>query len=158
MSAHPIAAVLAGTPHRPPMLLLDRIEALEPGHQGTALKAVTANEPQCAGAATGTFAPTLLVDALGQLAIAVLGGAGAAHAVWYLGAVEDMQFGAPAEAGDVLRLAARVQRSFRGSSRVHVSAEVDGRLVAEGHMVLSTGAHAAPGVTAVAGSRGRGGR
>jgi 3-hydroxyacyl-[acyl-carrier-protein] dehydratase len=138
--AHPIHAVLAGTPHRPPMLLLDRLETLEPGRRGTARKAVTAAEPYCASAEPGDCAPTLLVDALGQLAIAVLGGTqAAAHAVWYLGSVEDMQFGAPARAGDVLQLEALVQRSFRGSSRVLVSARVEGRLVAQGHMVLSTG-------------------
>ncbi len=140
MNAHPMAAVLAGTPHRPPMLLLDRLETLERGRRGTARKAVTAGELQCASAEAGEFAPTLLVDALGQLAIVVLGGAeAAAHAVWYLGAIEDMRFEAPAQAGDVLRLEAVVQRSFRGSSRVQVSARVEERLVAQGHMVLSTG-------------------
>ena len=139
MSAHPIAAVLAGTPHRHPMLLLDAIESLEPGSRGTARKAVTAGEH--GGAALSGFAPTLLVDALGQLAIAVLQAAGGSeHVVWYLGSIEGMEFGAPARAGDVVRMQAAVQRSFRGSTRVSVVAHVAERRIARGFMVLSTGA------------------
>jgi 3-hydroxyacyl-[acyl-carrier-protein] dehydratase len=139
VSAHPIAAVLAGTPHRHPMLLLDAIDSLQPGCRGTARKAVTSGEH--AGVGAQGFAPTLLVDALGQLAIAVLrAGGGGAHDVWYLGSIEEMAFGAPARAGDVIRMEASVQRSFRGSTRVSVLARVDGLPIAQGFMVLSTGA------------------
>lgn len=135
MSAHPTAAVRAGTPHRYPMLLLDAIDSLAAG-RGRARKAVSAGEHGGALA----FAPTLLVDALGQLAIAVLrAGGGGVHDVWYLGSIEDMRLGTPARAGDVVHMEAVVQRSFRGSARVRVRADVDARTVAEGVMVLSTG-------------------
>ena len=139
MSVHPIAAVLAGTPHRHPMLLLDAIESMEPGRRGRARKAVTTGPHGTAGGPA--FASTLLVDALGQLAIAVLrvGGAGV-HEVWYLGSIEGMEFGAPARPGDVIHLEAAVQRSFRGSARVSVLARVDDLPIAQGFMVLSTGA------------------
>lgn len=141
MSGHPIAAVLAGTPHRHPMLLVDRILSMDPGRRATALKAVSAGELQQAGDGEAGLAPTLLVDALGQLAIAVLRAAGSgAEEVWYLGSVDGMEFDAPARAGDVLLLEADVQRTFRGSSRVGVRAQVDERTVARGFMVLSTGA------------------
>jgi len=141
MSGHPIAAVLAGTPHRHPMLLVDRIEAVDPGRSGTAIKAVSAGEAQREDASADGLSPTLLVDALGQLAIVVLAAAGGNEkGVWYLGAVEQMEFGEPARAGDVVRMEAAVRRTFRGSSRVSVSARVDGRPVAQGFMVLSTGA------------------
>lgn len=131
---------MAGTPHRHPMLLLDRIESLEPGRRGTAFKAVTAGEVQSEGAPEEGLAPTLLVDALGQLAIVVLDSAGAARSVWYLGSVEAMEFPEPTRPGDVVRMEAVVQRTFRGSSRVNVSARVGDRDVARGVMVLSTGA------------------
>jgi len=141
VTVHPIAAVLAGTPHRHPMLLLDRIESLEPGRRGAAVKAVTADEVQSEAAPEGGLAPTLLVDALGQLAIVVLDAAGgAARSVWYLGSVEAMEFPESTRPGDVVRMEAVVQRTFRGSSRVRVRARVGDREVARGVMVLSTGA------------------
>src|SRR4029078_6818157 len=75
MSAgHPLAPILAATPPRHPMLLLDRLESVVPGQHAWALKAVSANEMHfvAAGPAAVGMPPTLLVDALGQLAIVVL--------------------------------------------------------------------------------------
>lgn len=124
------------------MLLVDRLEASTQPRRGTAWKAVSAGETHGdGGVGASGLSPALLVDALGQLAIVVLSAeAGHAQPVFYLGSIEAMEFGAPAQAGDRVRLEADVERTFRGSSRVRVKAQVGERLVARGLMVLASGA------------------
>jgi 3-hydroxyacyl-[acyl-carrier-protein] dehydratase len=144
MSAgHPLAAVMAATPHRHPMLLIDRLGAVVPGRHGSALKAVSANEMHFA--ADGTSAgmpPTLVVDALGQLAIVVLApaaadGGGAPPPVYYLAHIEAMEFGRPPRPGDLLHMEATVRRTLGRTSRVEVRGKVGGRPVAEGTLILA---------------------
>jgi 3-hydroxyacyl-[acyl-carrier-protein] dehydratase len=142
VTRHPSAEVTAGTPHRHPLLLLDRLERVDPGRSGTAVKAVSANEVPVGAAdgGAGTGLPrSLVVDALGQLAIAVLARAGeaAVPSVYYLAAIERMELARPPRAGDLLHLAAAVEKTWGRTSRVHVRGEVDGRPVAEGTMVLA---------------------
>jgi 3-hydroxyacyl-[acyl-carrier-protein] dehydratase len=142
---HPLEPILAATPHRHPMLLIDRLEALVPGRSGSALKAVSANEMHfaAAGAAAAGMPPTLLVDALGQLAIVVLAPAAsegvpaAPPPVYYLADIEGMEFDRPPRPGDVLRMEATVGRTWGRTSRVQVRGEVDGRRVAAGTMILA---------------------
>jgi 3-hydroxyacyl-[acyl-carrier-protein] dehydratase len=141
MSRHASDA-LSATPHRHPMRLVDRLEAVIPGRQGTAWKAISAGEIHGDGElGLDGLSPALLVDALGQLAIVVLAGdPPEAHAVFYLASIEAMEFAAPAEPGDLVCLEASVLRTFRGTSRVKVSARVGPRSIAAGIIVLSTGA------------------
>lgn len=147
MSAgHPLAPILAATPHRHPMLLIDRLEAVVPGRHGSALKAVSANEMHfvAAGPAAG-MPPTLLVDALGQLAIVVLappaseGGPATPPPVYYLADIEGMEFDRPPQPGDLLRMEATVRKTWGGTSRVQVRGEVAGRRVAAGTLILARG-------------------
>jgi 3-hydroxyacyl-[acyl-carrier-protein] dehydratase len=142
MNGHPITAVMAGTPHRYPMLLVDRLQSLTPGRQGQAVKAISANEAHAEAADESCGLPfSLVVDALGQLAIVVLSAGSQEQAArWYLGAIDSMEFGRPLWPGDLVRMEALVQRSFRGTSRVSVRASVGEESVAGGVMVLSTGA------------------
>lgn len=140
MTAHPSAAVLAGTPHRHPLLLLDRLESVEPGRRGAALKAVSAGEVPVGAAGEGPgLTRSLVVDALGQLAIVVLDRAAgdAAPAVYYLAGIERMELDRPPGPGDLLRLSAQVERTWGSISRVQVRGDVEGRRVAEGTMVLA---------------------
>ena len=130
-------------PHRPPMLLIDRIDELVPDVRGVATKQVTE-----------TLANTLVIDALGQIGIAVLrasvtpNGAGSPgslaigrddrSAVWYLASLEDIETGRPASPGETLRLEASVQRIFKTTARLVLRASVpNGRDVVKGTMVLS---------------------
>lgn len=124
-------------PHRPPMLLLDRIDELLRGVHGSATKMVT--EP---------LANTLVIDALGQIAIAVLSTEGASEAaVWYLASVEDLELGEPARAGETLRLEASVARIWKTTARMTIRASVPrGHDVVKGTMVLSNN-HAEPATT-----------
>jgi 3-hydroxyacyl-[acyl-carrier-protein] dehydratase len=142
VTAHPSEALRAGTPHRHPLLLLDRLERVEPGRSGTAVKAVSANEVPIGAAdgGAGSGLPrSLVVDALGQLAIVVLAqaGEGARPSVYYLAGIEGMELDRPPRPGDLLRLTAAVEKTWGRTSRVRVRGEVDGRPVAEGTMVLA---------------------
>ena len=147
MTRHPSAEVTAGIPHRHPLLLLDRVERVDPGRSGTAVKAVSANEVPVGAADGGAGLPrSLVVDALGQLAIVVLAraGEGATPSVYYLAGIERMELERPPRAGDLLRLEASVEKTWGRTSRVHVRGEVDGRPVAEGTMVLARRAASRP--------------
>lgn len=120
--------MLAIVPHRAPMLLLDRIDELVRGAHGRATKLLT--EP---------LAGTLVIDALGQVAIAVLSNQDDAEpAVWYLASIEDIQLGAPARTGETLRLEASVERIWKTTARIQLRAFVpNGHDVVKGTMVLS---------------------
>jgi 3-hydroxyacyl-[acyl-carrier-protein] dehydratase len=145
MSRHPSES-LDAIPHRHPMRLVDRLEALIPGRQGTAWKVISAGEAHGDGdLGLDGLSPALLVDALGQLAILILADdPPGACTVFYLASIEAMEFGAPAEPGDLVCMEANVLRSFRGTTRVSVSARVGSRFIAKGTMVLSTGAGGRP--------------
>jgi 3-hydroxyacyl-[acyl-carrier-protein] dehydratase len=137
---HPSAEAAASTPHRHPLLLLDRLERVDPGRSGAAVKAVSANEVPVGAVEGGPGLPrSLVVDALGQLAIVVLARAveGAPPAVYYLAGIERMELDRPPRAGDLLRMEAAVEKTWGRTSRVHVRGEVEGRAVAEGTMVLA---------------------
>lgn len=128
MNAMTYDEMLAVVPHRAPMLLLDRIDELVRGARGRATKLVT--EP---------LANTLVIDALGQVAIAVLSEEGATEpAVWYLASIEDIELGAPVRAGETLRLDATVERIWKTTARIALRAFVPHqRDVVKGTMVLS---------------------
>lgn len=141
---HPQISVRSSVPHRHPMLLIDRVSPAAQASRGGAVKAITVDESHREAAFTHDehgLPGSLLVDALGQLAIQVLAGnKPAGPSVWYLAAIGDMEFGRSALPGDVLEMEASIQRSWQGTSRVGVRAHVRGETLAAGTMVLSTGA------------------
>lgn len=60
-------------PHRPPMLMLDRVTALEPGRRAEGCKLVTGNEYGLSSRRHGfVFPSTLVLEALVQLATVAL--------------------------------------------------------------------------------------
>ena len=79
-----IRRVMAALPHRYPMLLVDRVESLDPEKGIVAIKAVTINEPFFQGHFPGRpiMPGVLIVEALAQaagvLAVEALGLAGPA--------------------------------------------------------------------------------
>src|SRR2546430_11977599 len=97
-----IKRVMAALPHRYPMLLVDRVESLDPDKGIVAIKAVTINEPFFQGHfPTRPIMPGLLIvealaQAAGVLAEGALGLAGAAKPVYFM-ANEGAKFRAPAE-------------------------------------------------------------
>ena len=104
-----IKRVMAALPHRYPMLLVDRVESLDPDKGIVAIKAVTINEPFFQGhfPARPIMPGVLIVEALAQaagvLAVEALGLAGSGKLVYFM-AIEGAKFRKPVEPGVLLRL------------------------------------------------------
>ncbi|MFL6766130.1 MAG: 3-hydroxyacyl-ACP dehydratase FabZ, partial [Sphingomicrobium sp.] len=104
-----IKRVMAALPHRYPMLLLDRVESIDPEKGIVAIKAVTINEPFFQGhfPARPIMPGVLIVEALAQaagvLAVEALGLAGTGKLVYFM-AIEGAKFRQPVEPGVLLRL------------------------------------------------------
>ena len=104
-----IKRVMAALPHRYPMLLVDRVESIEPDKGIVAIKAVTMNEGFFQGHFPGRpiMPGVLIVEALAQaagvLAVESLGLANSGKLVYFM-AIEGAKFRQPVEPGVLLRL------------------------------------------------------
>ena len=104
-----IRRVMAALPHRFPMLLVDRVDALSIDERIVATKAVTINEPFFAGHFPGRpiMSGVLIVEALAQtagvLAVESLGLSGSGKLVYFM-AIDGAKFRNPVEPGVLLRL------------------------------------------------------
>ncbi|WP_441012544.1 3-hydroxyacyl-ACP dehydratase FabZ family protein, partial [Escherichia coli] len=107
-------------PHRYPMLLVDRITALDPGERITVVKTVTHNEPWYAGLIPGrdlAYPASLLVESWGQAA-GLLASAAAPDArsqVMLFGSVSQAVFHRPVLPGDVVEHRITLSRSLGDS-------------------------------------------
>jgi 3-hydroxyacyl-[acyl-carrier-protein] dehydratase len=131
-----IQRVMAALPHRYPMLLVDRIESLDPEKGITAIKAVTINEPFFQGHFPGRpiMPGVLIVEALAQaagvLAVEALGLAGTGKLVYFM-AIEGAKFRQPVEPGVLLRLEVEFVQKRASVCKFAGRASVDGKLAAE---------------------------
>lgn len=104
-----VQRVMAALPHRYPMLLVDRVEAILPDRSIRAVKAVTINEGFFQGHFPGRpiMPGVLIVEALAQaagvLAVESLGLAGSGKLVYFM-AIEEAKFRKPVEPGCLLTL------------------------------------------------------
>ncbi len=131
-----IKRVMAALPHRYPMLLVDRIEALEPGVSAVGIKAVSVNEDFFNGHFPGRpiMPGVLIVEALAQtagvLAVHSLGLEGSGKLVYFM-AIEEAKFRAPVEPGCLLRLEVDIVQMRSKVCKFAGRASVDGKLAAE---------------------------
>jgi len=131
-----IRRVMAALPHRYPMLLVDRVESLDPDKGIVAIKAVTINEPFFQGHFPGRpiMPGVLIVEALAQaagvLAVEALGLAGSGKLVYFM-AIEGAKFRAPVEPGVLLKLEVEFVQKRASVCRFAGRASVDGKLAAE---------------------------
>ena len=131
-----IKRVMAALPHRYPMLLVDRVESLDPEKGITAIKAVTVNEPFFQGhfPARPIMPGVLIVEALAQaagvLAVEALGLAGSGKLVYFM-AIEGAKFRQPVEPGVLLKLEVEFDQKRATVCKFAGRASVDGKLVAE---------------------------
>ena len=104
-----IKRVMAALPHRYPMLLVDRVEALVPDRSITAIKAVSMNEEFFQGhfpgrpIMPGVLQVEALAQAAGVLAVESLGLAGSGKLVYFM-SIDGVKFRKPVEPGVLLRL------------------------------------------------------
>src|SRR5438046_7912031 len=131
-----IKRVMAALPHRYPMLLVDRIESLDPERGIVAIKAVTVNEGffQWHSPGRPIMPGVLIVEALAQaagvLAVEALGLAGSGKLVYFM-AIEGAKFRAPVEPGVLLRLDVEFVQKRATVCKFAGRASVEGQLVAE---------------------------
>src|SRR6476661_1915835 len=131
-----VRQVMAALPHRYPMLLVDRVESLDPDKGITAIKAVTINESFFQGHFPGRpiMPGVLIVEALAQaagvLAVESLGLAGSGKLVYFM-AIEGAKFRQPVEPGVLLRLEVEFIQKRSSVCKFAGRALVDGRLAAE---------------------------
>jgi 3-hydroxyacyl-[acyl-carrier-protein] dehydratase len=131
-----IKRVMAALPHRYPMLLVDRVESLDPDKGIVAIKAVTINEPFFQGhfPARPIMPGVLIVEALAQaagvLAVEALGLAGTGKLVYFM-AIEGAKFRAPVEPGVLLKLEVEFLQKRSSVCKFSGRASVDGKLAAE---------------------------
>ena len=125
-------------PHRYPMLLVDRVEAMEIGEWIRAYKNVTFNEELFQGHFPGTpiLPGVVIVEALAQ-ASGVLGfktvGQKPDDGLLYLFAgIDNARFKRRVVPGDKLLLESKIQARKRNIWKFDVKATVDGELVASG--------------------------
>ena len=131
-----IRQVMAALPHRYPMLLVDRVESLEPDTRIVAIKAVSINEPFFAGDFPGRriMPGVLIVEALAQaagvLAVQSLGLANSGKLVYFM-AIENAKFRTPVEPGCLLRLEVEFVQKRSSVCKFSGRAMVGDKLAAE---------------------------
>src|SRR5689334_21304568 len=131
-----IKRVMAALPHRYPMLLVDRVENIDPDRSIVAIKAVTINESFFQGHFPGRpiMPGVLIVEALAQaagvLAVEALGLAGSGKLVYFM-AIEGAKFRQPVEPGVLLRLEVEFVQRRATVCKFAGRAMVDGKLAAE---------------------------
>lgn len=122
-------------PHRYPLLLVDRIDLLEPGRRARGCKQVTGSEWQIIGTRDNTLSlampHTLIVEALAQLSAAVIADiepAGGSMIGYFMGC-EQVRFRGEAKPGDTIELMVELLRYRRGICRTRATARVDDSIV-----------------------------
>jgi 3-hydroxyacyl-[acyl-carrier-protein] dehydratase len=104
-----VKRVMAALPHRYPMLLVDRIESIDPDHKIVAIKAVSINEEFFQGhfpgrpIMPGVLQVEALAQAAGVLAVESLGLAGSGKLVYFM-SIDGVKFRKPVEPGVLLHL------------------------------------------------------
>lgn len=131
-----IRRVMEALPHRYPMLLVDRVESLDPEKGIVAIKAVTINEPFFQGhfPARPIMPGVLIVEALAQaagvLAVEALDLAGSGKLVYFM-AIEGAKFRQPVEPGVLLKLEVEFVQKRATVCKFAGRATIDGKVAAE---------------------------
>lgn len=135
-SSHPSHDPIAlGLPHRKPFLFVDLVTHHVPGTEAEGEVTFAAEDPLFSGHFPGNpIVPgVILTEALAQVA----GIAGASKTGFLLSAIRAMKFPSPARPGEKIQLQAKCAGSLGGLFQFSVSATVEGRIVADGQLVLN---------------------
>ena len=128
------AEIMRILPHRYPLLLVDRVVALEPGRSIVAIKNVTANEPQFIGHFPDRpiMPGVLIVEALAQATgIAVLTLPQYRGKFALFAGIDDCRFRRTVVPGDQLQLKVTIEKLRGMFGRARGVASVDGEIAAE---------------------------
>jgi 3-hydroxyacyl-[acyl-carrier-protein] dehydratase len=129
-------------PHRPPFLLIDRIEELEPGKRAVGRKCVSMNEPFFQGHFPGkaVMPGVIILEALAQTgAMCMLTVEGNEGKIVYFGGMDKVKFKRQVVPGDVLNLEVEITKS-KGSFGVGTAvAYVEGQVAVEAILTFAIG-------------------
>jgi 3-hydroxyacyl-[acyl-carrier-protein] dehydratase len=140
--AHDLELLL---PHRPPILLLQRVIDLEPGVRGTGVRLFQDDDACFAGHFPGQpiLPGVLTIEAMAQTLMVVLAseerapGSGGSPAIGYLQRVEAMSFQRPIVPGDEVRFAVQVEKRLGRFVVAAGRATVGGALCAKGTIAVA---------------------
>lgn len=129
-------------PHRPPFLLVDRIEELEPGKRAIGKKCVSMNEPYFVGHFPGepVMPGVLIIEALAQVgAVICLSMEQNKGKTAYFGGINKARFRNKVTPGDVLTLEVEITKC-KGPLGVGMAKAYDGdKVFAEGEITFMIG-------------------
>jgi len=140
-----INEVMRRLPHRYPFLLVDRVLECRAGQSIRALKNVTFNEPFFPGhfphrpVMPGVLILEALAQTAGILAFVTAGVYPDEKRQLYFVGIDKARFRQPVEPGDQLILKATLERSIKGIWKFTTAAEVDGKEVCSGEMMVAPG-------------------
>ena len=138
-----IHQILKKLPHRYPILLVDRVIALEKGKSIKALKNVTINEPFFQGhfpyrpVMPGVLMLEALAQAAALLAFDALGTGPSEDLVYYFAGIDNARFKRPVDPGDQLMLDVEMVRMKAGIFKFNGSASVDGTLAVQAELTCA---------------------
>lgn len=129
-------------PHRPPFLLVDRIDELEPGVRGTGVKCVTMSEPYFVGHFPGkaVMPGVIILEALAQTgALVMLSLENNEGKTVYFGGMDKVKFRRKVVPGDVLRLDVEIIKNKGNFGVGSAVAYVDDKVAVEAVLTFAIG-------------------
>ncbi len=138
-----IHAILKQLPHRYPILLVDRVLAIEPGKSIRALKNVTINEPFFTGhfPHRPVMPGVLMLEAMAQtaalLSFATVGTTPDDKSVYYFAGIDGARFKRPVEPGDQLVMDVSLLRMKAGIFKFKGEARVGEELACEAELMCT---------------------
>lgn len=127
--------ILELIPHRPPFLLVDRVDQVVSGVSARGIKAITSTEPHLAGHFPGhpIMPGVLTIEAMAQTAGVLIAysnrdDTNGQHV--YFTTMDKVKFRAPARPGDTLHLDVQLVSSKAQLFKFEGKATIDGKLVA----------------------------
>ena len=137
-----IKEIMKILPHRPPFLLIDRVEEIVEGEKIVAVKNVTMNEPYFVGhfPQEPVMPGVLIVEAMAQAgAVAVLSMEQFKGKTAYFGGIDKAKFRRKVVPGDTLRIEVEIIKLKMNAGIGKGTAYVDGKKVAEGELTFMIG-------------------
>ena len=131
-----VGGIMRAIPHRPPFLMIDRVEAIEPDRSAVGVKSVSIGEDFFQGHFPGhpVMPGVLIIESMAQtaavLVVETLGGDAAGRLVYFM-SVEGAKFRRPVVPGDQLRIHVTKVRQRGTVWRFAGTGRVDGAVVAE---------------------------
>jgi len=131
-----VKGIMRLIPHRPPFLMIERIEGMKADVEATGIKMVSISEPYFVGHFAGdpVMPGVLIIEAMAQtaavLVVHTLGAAFEGKLVYFM-SIDDCRFRKPVVPGDELRLQVTKDRSRGMIWKFNGVALVNGQKVAE---------------------------